>query len=196
VGTKAKKGEVNQQPPIDPVLLAMTLGATFVARSFSGDKQQLVPLIQAAMRHKGFALIDVLSPCVTFNDHEGSTKSYQYTREHYDAAVNADFVPFQREISADYGEGEVLPVVLHDGSRILLRKLDSSYDPTDRVAASAAIQERLKKGEFLTGLLYVDIAGKEFHDVNETPAIPLNQIPHSRLSPGSAALAKVLARYR
>ena len=105
VGTKAKKGEVNQQPPIDPVLLALTLGATFVARSFSGDKQQLVPLIQAAMRHKGFALIDVLSPCVTFNDHEGSTKSYQYTREHYDAAVHADFVPFQREISADYAGG-------------------------------------------------------------------------------------------
>ena len=105
VGTKAKKGEVNQQPPIDPVLLALTLGATFVARSFSGDKQQLVPLIQAALRHKGFALIDVLSPCVTFNDHEGSTKSYQYTREHYDAAVHADFVPFQREIAADYAAG-------------------------------------------------------------------------------------------
>ena len=196
VGTRAKKGEVNQQPPIDPVLLALTLGATFVARSFSGDKQQLVPLIQAAMRHKGFALIDVLSPCVTFNDHEGSTKSYQYTREHYDAAVNADFVPFQKEISAEYAQGDVLPVVLHDGSRILLRKLDANYDPTDRAAASTAIQERLKKGEFLTGLLYVQVDGKEFHEVNETPAIPLNQIPHGRLSPGSAALAKVLARYR
>jgi 2-oxoglutarate ferredoxin oxidoreductase subunit beta len=110
--------------------------------------------------------------------------------------VSADFVPFQREISADYREGEVLPVVLHDGSRILLRKLDASYDPTDRVAASAAIHEKLKKGEFLTGLLYVDTTGKDFHDVNETPAIPLNQIPHVRLSPGSAALAKVLARYR
>ena len=196
VGTKAKKGEVNQQPPIDPVLLALTLGATFVARSFSGDKQQLVPLIQAAIRHKGFALIDVLSPCETFNDHEGSTKSYQYTREHYDAAVNADFVPFQKEVSAEYSQGDVLPVVLHDGSRILLRKLDASYDPADRGAATAAIQERLKKGEFLTGLLYLDTGGKEFHEVNETPAIPLNQIPHGRLSPGSAALAKVLARYR
>ncbi len=197
LGTKAKKGEVNQQPPIDPVLLALTLGATFVARSFSGDKQQLVPLIQAAMRHKGFALIDVLSPCVTFNDHEGSTKSYEYTREHYDAAVHADFVPFQREISADYSAGETLPIVMHDGSRILLRKLHPDYDPTDRGAASTAIQDGLKKGEFLTGLLYVDTsAGKEFHDVNETPAIPLNQIAHNRLSPGSAALAKVLARYR
>jgi 2-oxoglutarate ferredoxin oxidoreductase subunit beta len=196
VGTRAKKGEVNQQPPIDPVLLALTLGATFVARSFSGDKEQLVPLIQAAMRHNGFALIDVLSPCVTFNDHEGSTKSYQYTREHYDAAVHADFVPFQKEITAAYGAGDAMPVVLHDGSRILLRKLDATYDPTDRAAAGSAIQERLKKGEFLTGLLYVDTGGKEFHDVNETPAIPLNQIPHGRLSPGSAALTKVLARYR
>ena len=146
VGTKAKKGEVNQQPPIDPVLLALTLGATFVARSFSGDKQQLVPLIQAALRHKGFALIDVLSPCVTFNDHEGSTKSYEFTREHYDAAVHADFVPFQREITARLRRrAKSLPVVLHDGSRILLRKLDASYDPTDRAAATAAISETVEK---------------------------------------------------
>jgi 2-oxoglutarate ferredoxin oxidoreductase subunit beta len=148
------------------------------------------------LKHKGFALIDVLSPCVTFNDHEGSTKSYQYTREHYDAAVHADFVPFQREIAANYAAGDVLPVVLHDGSRILLRKLDEGYDPTNREAATSAISERLKKGEFLTGLLYVDPEGKEFHDVNETPSIPLNQIPFKDLSPGSAALAKVLARYR
>src|SRR3954463_12867398 len=129
IGTKAKKGEENVQPPIDPVLTALTLGCTFVARSFSGDKEQLVPLIQAGLRHKGFALIDVLSPCVTFNDHEGSTKSYQYTREHYDAAVHADFVPFQREISAEYAAGDAIPVVLHDGSRILLRKIDANYDP-------------------------------------------------------------------
>ena len=106
IGTKAKKGEVNQQPPIDPVLLAMNLGAGFVARSFSGDKAQLVPLIQAGLEYPGFALIDVLSPCVTFNDHEGSTKSYQYTREHYEPAVAADYVPFQREIKTDYGAGE------------------------------------------------------------------------------------------
>ena len=138
VGTKAKKGETNFQPPIDPVLLAMTLGATFVARSFSGDKQQLVPLIQAGLRHKGFALIDVLSPCVTFNDHEGSTKSYAYTREHYEPAVHADFIPLEREIMADYKEGEALPVVMHDGSRIVLRKLDATYDPTNRTAARDA----------------------------------------------------------
>ncbi|MFN2604501.1 MAG: thiamine pyrophosphate-dependent enzyme, partial [Gemmatimonadaceae bacterium] len=128
VGTKAKKGDTNYQPPVDPVLLAMTLGATYVARSFSGDKQQLVPLIQAGLSHKGFALIDVLSPCVTFNDHEGSTKSYAYTREHYEPAVHADFIPLEREITADYKEGETLPVVMHDGSRIVLRKLDGNYD--------------------------------------------------------------------
>src|SRR5438874_7585489 len=152
VGTRAKKGETNFQPPIDPVLLAMTLGASFVARSFSGDRRQLVPLIQAGLKHQGFALIDVLSPCVTFNDHEGSTKSYAYTREHYEPAVHADFVPLEREITADYKEGETLPVVMHDGSRIVLRKLDAAYDPTNRVTAAAVIQERMKAGEYLTGL--------------------------------------------
>lgn len=196
IGTKAKKGAENQQPPIDPVLLAMTLGATFVARSFSGDKAQLVPLIQAAMSHKGFALIDVLSPCVTFNDHEGSTKSYAYTREHYEPAIHADFVPFAREITADYSAGERLPVVLHDGSRIVLRKLAQDHDPTDRIAAATHIQERLRHGEFLTGLLYIDEAQREFHDVNETPDLPLNRVPYERLHPGSRGLAKILSRYR
>src|SRR5512138_69185 len=141
IGTKAKRGEENVQPPIDPVVAAITLGATFVARSFSGDKEQLVPLIQAGLKHKGFALIDVLSPCVTFNDHEGSTKSYAYTREHYEPAVHADFVPLEREIVADYKEGEALPVTMHDGSRILLRKLDPSYDPTRRGKAYNYIRD-------------------------------------------------------
>ncbi len=196
IGTKAKKGETNQQPPIDPVLLAMNLGASFVARSFSGDKEQLVPLIQAGLRHRGFALIDVLSPCVTFNDHEGSTKSYAYTREHYEPAVNADFVPFEREIKAEYAEGERLPVVLHDGSRILLRKIAPDYDPTDRVAASAYIQERLAEGEFLTGLLYIDEGQKEFHELNATPDGPLNGLSLPALSPGAKGLDKIMARYR
>ncbi|HTY94048.1 MAG TPA: 2-oxoacid:ferredoxin oxidoreductase subunit beta [Steroidobacteraceae bacterium] len=196
LGTKAKKGEVNFQPPIDPVLLAMTLGASFVARSFSGDKAQLVPLIQAGLRHKGFALIDVLSPCVTFNDHEGSTKSYAYTREHYEAAVQADFVPLQREILADYREGEALPVTMHDGSRIVLRKLDAAYDPTDRISAATQIQERMKAGEYLTGLLHLEPSQSEFHDLNATPDAPLNSLSYERLSPGSRGLAKVLSRYR
>ncbi|HTW37500.1 MAG TPA: thiamine pyrophosphate-dependent enzyme, partial [Steroidobacteraceae bacterium] len=197
VGTKAKKGEVNHQPPIDPVLLAMTLGATFVARSFSGDKEQLVPLLEAGMRHKGFALIDVLSPCVTFNDHEGSTKSYVYTREHYEPAVNVDFIPIEREITAQYKAGEALAVTMHDGSRIVLRKLDASHDPTDRAAAAAHIQQRIKDGEYLTGLLYVEEASqRDFHDINQTPDAPLNQVPFEKLSPGAKALEKILARYR
>jgi 2-oxoglutarate ferredoxin oxidoreductase subunit beta len=196
IGTKAKKGETNFQPPIDPVLLAMTLGASFVARSFSGDKRQLVPLIQAGLKHKGFALIDVLSPCVTFNDHEGSTKSYAYTREHYEPAVHADFVPLEREIVADYQAGETLPVVMHDGSRIVLRKLEHAYDPTNRIAAAAQIQERMKAGEYLTGLLYVEESESEFHDINATPDAPLNSLSYEALSPGSKGLDKVLARYR
>ncbi len=196
IGSKAKKGEANRQPPIDPVLLAMNLGASFVARSFSGDKAQLVPLLQAGLRHRGFALIDVISPCVTFNDHEGSTKSYAYTREHYEPVVNADFVPFQREIVADYGEGETLPVVLHDGSRSVLHKVAPDYAPTDRVAASACIQARLKEGEFVTGLLYVDATQKEFHELNDTPDVPLNSLTPEMLSPGARGLERILARYR
>src|SRR6476660_2548341 len=132
VGTKAKKGETNFQPPIDPVLLALTLGASSVARSFSGDKEQLVPLIQAGLKHKGFALVDVLSPCVTFNDHEGSTKSYAYTREKNVEVVQADFVPPAVAITADYEPGAVRTVMLHDGGWVRLRKIAEDYDPTDR----------------------------------------------------------------
>jgi 2-oxoglutarate ferredoxin oxidoreductase subunit beta len=196
LGSKAKKGETNFQPPIDPVLLALTLGASFVARSFSGDKEQLVPLIQAGLKHQGFALIDVLSPCVTFNDHEGSTKSYAYTREHYEPAVHADFVPLQREITVDYQAGETVPVVMHDGSRILLRKLDAAYDSTNRSTAAAHIQERMKIGEHLTGLQYIEESQRDFHEINGTPDAPLNSLPFEMLSPGSQGLEKVLARYR
>jgi 2-oxoglutarate/2-oxoacid ferredoxin oxidoreductase subunit beta len=196
IGTTAKKGETNLQPPMDPVLLAMTLGASFVGRSFSGDKEQLVPLIQAGLKHNGFALIDVVSPCVTFNDHEGSTKSYAYTREHYEPAVHADFVPFVRDIEVSYGEGEALPVVLHDGSRIVLRKCQAGYDPTDRAAASACIQEHMKQGEYLTGLLHVEPSQGEFHELNGTPDEPLNSVPYEKLSPGSKGLERILSRYR
>ena len=197
VGSKAKRGEANQQPPIDPVLLALNLGASFVARSFSGDKEQLVPLLQAGMRHRGFALIDVLSPCVTFNDHEGSTKSYVYTREHYEPAVHVDFIPREREIAVQYAAGEALPIAMHDGSRIVLRKLDASHDPTDRTAASRHVQERMRAGEYLTGLLYVDeSAGREFHEIAQTPEGALNRVPYEKLTPGSAALGKILDRYR
>ncbi len=196
IGSMAKKGEVNTQVPIDPVLTALSLGATFVARSFSGDKQQLVPLIQAGLQHRGFALIDVLSPCVTFNDHEGSTKSYAYSRDHYHEAVHADFVPKMPEITASYAAGEALSVTLHDGSRVRLSKVDPAYDPTDRAGAYAHIQRKLGKHEFLTGLLYVAPSSADFHDASETVEQPLNALPFEKLVPGAKALEKVLARYR
>src|SRR4051812_20049976 len=132
IGSKSKRGEANVQPPIDPVLLALSLGATFVARGFSGDKTQLVPILKAALRHNGFALIDIISPCVSFNDHESSTKSYRYTRDHYHDAASVDFVPLRREITADYAEGSVANVKTHDGSVIHLHKVEADYDRTDR----------------------------------------------------------------
>jgi 2-oxoglutarate ferredoxin oxidoreductase subunit beta len=197
IGTKAKKGDVNQTPPIDPVLLALSLGATFVARSFSGDKAQLVPLIQAGLRHNGFALIDVLSPCVTFNDHEGSTKSYTFTREHYQPVVEADFVPPAKEIAVSYDAGESVPVQLHDGSRVNLRKLDPTYDPTDRSAAYNYIETKLKNHEYVTGLIHIDESSTtEFHTLNKTSALPLNRLPFEKLTPGAAALEKLMGRYR
>ena len=197
LGSKSKKGEPNQQPPIDPVLLALTLGASFVGRGFSGDKRQLVPLIQAGLSHPGFAIIDVLSPCVTFNDHEGSTKSYAFTREHYHSAVEADFVPPSREIAVDYEEGTSTVVAMHDGSHVRLRKLDPSYDPSDRAAAYAYIDAKLKQNEYVTGLIHVsDGSGSEMHAVNKTAATPLNRIPHAKLSPGAGTLAKLMDRYR
>src|ERR1700691_1191544 len=196
IGTKAKRGDVNATPPIDPVLLALTLGATFVARSFSGDKAQLVPLIQAGLQHNGFALIDVLSPCVTFNDHEGSTKSYTFPREHYHAAVEADYVPPAQEIRVDYWAGESIPVSLHDGSRVILRKLDPSYDPTDRSAAYNYIETKPTHQENVTGLIHIDEKDStEFHNLNRTAEAPLNSIPFENLSPGSAALDKLMGRY-
>jgi 2-oxoglutarate ferredoxin oxidoreductase subunit beta len=196
LGSTAKKGEANLQPGIDPVQLAITLGAGFVARSFSGDKAQLVPLIQAAMHHDGFALVDVLSPCVTFNDHEGSTRSYLYAREHYDEAVHTDFVAPAHEIAVEYAEGESVPVTLHDGSRVLLHKVDKDYDPTNRSAALARIQDRQQQHEYLTGLLYINTQNAEFHAINNTPDGALNGIPYAKLNPGAAALGKILQRYR
>ena len=195
IGSKAKRGETNVQPPIDPVLTALTLGATFIARSFSGDKAQLVPLIKAGLKHKGFALIDVLSPCVTFNDHEGSTKSYQYVRDHFEEVVHADFVPPAKTITTSYEAGEATPVTLHDGSRILLRKLAPDYDPTDRGKVFEYLQERQAANEYVTGLIYLDENSPDFHEVNGTSPTPLNQIPYEKLSPGSAGLKKILAKY-
>jgi 2-oxoglutarate ferredoxin oxidoreductase subunit beta len=196
IGSKAKKGEINLQPPIDPVLTALNAGATFVARSFSGDKAQLVPLIKAGLSHEGFALIDVLSPCVTFNDHEDSTKSYAFSRQFYHPAVHADFVPPAEEIRARYEQGDAMEIELHDGSHLRLRKAESDYDPTDRDAAFVKVQERMRAGEWLTGLLFVRTGRDDMHALNKTVAEPLAALPHELLCPGASALERTLARYR
>ncbi|GAB4182090.1 MAG: 2-oxoacid:ferredoxin oxidoreductase subunit beta [Wenzhouxiangellaceae bacterium] len=196
IGSKAKKGEINQQPPIDPVLTAINLGATYVARGFSGDKTQLVPLIKGALQHPGFALVDIISPCVTFNDHEDSTKSYAHTRQFYHPVIHADFIPAATAITVDYADGEAIPVQLHDGSRIVLRKTDQDYDPTRRMQALCYLDEHQKKGEIVTGLLYIDDAQPDLHDLNRSDSRPMNALPYDELHPGQKGLTKLMGRYR
>jgi 2-oxoglutarate ferredoxin oxidoreductase subunit beta len=196
IGTKPKKGLPNQQEPIDPVSSAIALGATYIARSFSGDKDQLVPLIQGALLHDGFSLVDVISPCVTFNDHEGSTKSYAHTRKFYHHVVEADYVPPAEAIKVQYDEGSAMPIELHDGSKIVLRKIESEYDPTSRAKAFKYLRERFNAGEITTGLLYVDDSRKEMHDLMGNIETPLSEYPLEKLQPGNAELKKILSRYR
>jgi 2-oxoglutarate ferredoxin oxidoreductase subunit beta len=196
VGSRSKRGEPNTQPPIDPVMLGLSIGASFVARSFSGDKAQLVPILKAGVRHKGFALVDVISPCVTFNDHEGSTKSYMYTRKHQLPVVNTEFVPYAKEIAAILPEGAVTNVTLHDGSVVALRKVATDYDPTDRKRVWSYLHERQRSGEIPVGLLYLDDKGVEMHEGNKSDVRPLTTIPYEELCPGSAALAKLQQEYR
>ena len=196
VGSKSKKGEPNVQPPIDPVLLALSLGATFVARGFSGDKAQLVPILKAAIRHKGFALVDVISPCVSFNDHEASTKSYRYTREHYQELTTVDFVPLRREIRAELRDTAVTSVQMHDGSVVNFRKVPDDYDPTDRDRAYAHVRALQTQGEVVTGLLYIDENAADMHAVNGTSTRPLTELPYEELCPGGAALASLMEELR
>jgi len=196
VGSVAKTGEVNRQRPIDPVLLALSLGAGFVARSFSGDKAQLIPILEAGLGHRGLALVDVISPCVTFNDHEGSTKSYRYTREHEVEAVTADFVPLRGEITADYEPGSAREVRMHDGSTVRFRKVPEDYDPTDRDAAYAYVRERQEAGEIPTGLLHIDPEAEEMHEVMGTVETPLVDLPYETLCPGREKLAEITAAFR
>jgi 2-oxoglutarate/2-oxoacid ferredoxin oxidoreductase subunit beta len=197
VGSKSKKGEANVQPPIDPVLLALTLGATFVARSFSGDKRQLVPLVKAAIAHPGAAFIDVISPCVAFNNHPGSTKSYDYVREHNEAVNRLDFWPSRAAINADYKDGEVIEVPAGaEGSILRLRKLSADYDPTDKINAVTHIARAAEKGEVLTGLLYVSPDASDLHANLNTYDKPFNQLGAKELCPGSAMLDKINSALR
>jgi len=190
----SKKGEPNPFDPIDLCQMAIQLGAGFVARSFSGDKRQLIPLIKAAISYRGFAFLDVISPCVTFNNHPASTKSYDYVRQHNQAIDKLDFVPEEQEITADYDEGTSVPVTLHDGSRIILHKLDQSHDPRDADAALMTIRKHAARGEVATGLLYIDESQHDLHDILRTSERPLNAVPMSELCPGSEKLASINAR--
>ena len=197
VGSKSKRGEANAQQPIDPVQLALTLGATFVARAFSGDKAQLVPLLKAGLLHKGFALIDVISPCVTFNDHEGSTKSYRFTREHAHEVSAVDLVPLKREISAPEPDASgMTSVTMHDGSTVRFRSVNDAYDPTDRDAAIGHVRAFQKRGEVVTGLLYIAEGSPDMHEQNHTVSGALTDVPYEALCPGSAALDALQEEYR
>jgi len=195
-GSKSKKGVANTDAAIDLVALAMTLGASFVARSFSGDKAQLIPLIEAALTHKGPAFIDVISPCVQFNNHKGSTKSFDYVREHNQAVNRLDVILDAEEILVDYDPGKSTRVAQHDGSVLLLNKLPTDYDPTDRIAAMQRLQMSQVRGEILTGLIYLDPDSTDLHDHLGTSRTPLNAQPDERLVPGAAALDRINASLR
>jgi len=195
-GSKSKRGVVNADSPIDLVALALELGATYVARGFSGDKEQLVPLIKGALRHMGPALIDVISPCVTFNNHAGSTRSYDYVREHNDAVNRLEVIPPREPITARYAPGSLARVTQHDGSVLLLRKLDADYDPTDRIGAMDHLHARGARGEIVTGLLYVDEEAGDMHQHLNTARTPLNRLGEADLCPGAAALEALNASLR
>lgn len=196
VGSKSKRGEPNRMAPIDPVQLGFSLGATFIARSFSGDKEQLVPILKAAAGHRGFALIDVISPCVTFNDHNGSTKSYLYTRQHQVRSTEIDFVPPRTEILAQINSQGATTVAMHDGSTVTFTAVPEGYDPTDRQGAQAFVQERAQSGEIATGLLYLDESAPDLHEMNQTPPAGLARVDYALLCPGRAALDRFQEDYR
>jgi len=196
-GSKAKKGSINTDAAIDTVSLALLMGATYVARSFSGDKRQLVPLIKAGLAHQGSAFIDVISPCVAFNNHDGSTKSYDYVRDHNEAVNRLDFWPNAQAITSDYAPGEVIEVPAGaEGSMLRLRKLHADYDPTDRINATSMIASAAAKGEVLTGLLYVNPDSEDLHAHLGTYETAFNKLGEKELCPGSGMLEKINAALR
>jgi len=195
-GSKSKKGVVNSDSAIDMVAMALQLGASFVARSFSGDKTQLVPIIRAAIEHQGAAFIDVISPCVAFNNHAGSTKSFDYVREHNEAVNRLDFITERDPIHVDYAPGTVQTVEQHDGTTLVLRKINADYDVHDRLAAMNFLQQHAAKGQVVTGVLYLDQEPEDLHRHLNTCDAPLNKLSEKELCPGSAALEKINARLR
>jgi len=195
-GSKSKKGVVNTDSAIDLVAMALQLGASFVARSFSGDKAQLVPIIKAAIEHRGAAFIDVISPCIAFNNHPGSTKSLDYVRSHNEAVNRLDVMLAREPITVDYAPGEVVSVTQHDGSVLRLRKLNDDYDPRDRLAAMNFLQQQAAEGQIVTGLLYIDPDAEDLHASFGTARTPLNQLGDAALCPGASALEAINASLR
>ena len=195
-GSKSKRGDINQWKNIDAVSTAISMGSSFVARSFSGDREQLVTLIKAGIMHPGCAILDVVSPCVTFNNHPGSTKSYTYTRDHYHPASQTDFITPASEIKVSYAEGTSTVVELHDGSKLLLKKASSGYDATDRSRVMRYLEQQRAQGEVVTGLLYINAELPEMHRIYRTSETPMKDVEFEKLNPGSEALVKLQARMR
>jgi 2-oxoglutarate ferredoxin oxidoreductase subunit beta len=196
LGSTLKSGTPNELPPFDCCALALHWGATFVARSFSGDKKQLQAILKAAISHRGLSVIDVISPCVTFNDHEGSTKSYSYMKDHEEPLHQLDYVPFQDDIAVEIPEGETTEVELHDGSRLRIRKLGRDFNPTDRIAALAALDQAEAAGEVLTGVLYVNTGKPTFDDMLQLDDTPLALLPDAKLRPSPAVLEQAMEELR
>ncbi|HYA00148.1 MAG TPA: 2-oxoacid:ferredoxin oxidoreductase subunit beta [Candidatus Binatia bacterium] len=190
IGSTTSKGTANVMEPIDPMLLGLSLGATFLARGFSGDKAELIPILKAATAHRGLAIVDVISPCVSFNDHEGSTKSYRFTREHEVRVTETDFVPPRPEILASIGWEGITDLTLHDGSLVRARAVPSGYDPTDRIAVEEHLREARACGEVPTGILFVDSSRPDLHEMSGTVSQPLVDVPYAKLCPGAAELEK------
>jgi 2-oxoglutarate/2-oxoacid ferredoxin oxidoreductase subunit beta len=196
VGSTLKNGVVNELPPIDTCALAIELGASLVARSFSGDKKQLLSILKAALAHRGTAMIDVISPCVTFNDHEGSTKSYAYAKEHDEVAGEVNFVPFFEDIAVDYEPGTTTAVTMHDGSKLYLKKLAEDYKPTDKLAAIRLLHETAARGEFATGIIYIEPDKDDFITQLNLVDEPLAMLPLERIRPGRDVLDAVMEEHR
>jgi 2-oxoglutarate ferredoxin oxidoreductase subunit beta len=192
LGSTLKSGVVNDLPPVDTCAMAIQLGATFVGRSFSGDKRQLHTMLKAAIAHRGTVMLDVVSPCVTFNDHEGSTKSYKYMQAHEEALNEVSFVPSFEEINVDYDPGTTLEVTMHDGSSLRLRKIEEEYDPTNKIHAVRRLMESHEKGEVLTGVFYINAKAPSFIDLLNVTDQPLATLPESLVRPSREVLAKCM----
>jgi 2-oxoglutarate ferredoxin oxidoreductase subunit beta len=196
LGSKLKTGVINDLPPIDTCAMAITLGATFVGRSFSGDKKQLHAMLKAAIAHKGTVMLDVVSPCVTFNDHEGSTKSYKYMKDHDEPLQEISFVPAFEDIAVEYDPGTTIEVTMHDGSSLRLRKLEEDYNPTDKIEAIHRLNQAHAKGEVLTGVFYINTHTPSFIDLLNLVDEPLATLPESLVRPGREVLDQVMEELR